>query len=253
MKDIVNPGEDELVLRNRLKEAVRATQTPAFLEARIRNAIAAEPPRRVWWKQFMPAAAALALLVVSVGVAYQLGNLRLTTASQESYIASVTGRVATLMRVGLGDHIHCSVFRKYPKNAPKVEELASNLGPRYKALVPIVQKHVPKDFQLMIAHVCAYHDRKFLHLSMKGDSNLMSLVIVRKKDSESFRTEEMLPALTQSGIPIYKAGAQKFQIASFETEGHLVYLISDLRSEKNLQMMLAMAPSVKEILEKAKS
>jgi 4-hydroxy-3-methylbut-2-en-1-yl diphosphate synthase IspG/GcpE len=187
------------------------------------------------------------------GIAYQLGNLRLTTESQESYVASVTSRVATLMRVGLGDHIHCSLFRKYPKDAPKVEQLAEELGPRYRALVPIVQQNVPKDFELMMAHVCAYHERKFLHLTMKSNSNLMSLIVVRRKAGESFRSEQMLPALVQSGIPIYKDGAQRFQIASFETEGHLVYLISDLRGDKNLQMMLAMAPSVKQVLDKARS
>jgi hypothetical protein len=27
------------------------------------------------------------------------------------------------MRVGLGDHVHCSVFRKFPKDAPKVADL----------------------------------------------------------------------------------------------------------------------------------
>ena len=59
-----------------------------------------------------------AMLMTGAGAVYQLGHLRFTTASQESYIASVSNRVATLMRVGLGDHIHCAVFRKSKKTPP---------------------------------------------------------------------------------------------------------------------------------------
>jgi hypothetical protein len=60
----------------------------------------------------------------------------------------------------------------------------------------------------------------------------------------------MLPALTQSGIPMYQAGVQRFQISAFETKEYLVYFISDLSKEKNTEMMLALAPQVKAFLNK---
>ena len=189
-------------------------------------------------------------LAVGVLVVYQLGYLRLTATSQESYNVSVSARVATLMRVGLGDHIHCSVFRKYPKNAPPIEKLEGNLGPEYRGLIPIVKQNVPEDYRLMIGHQCRYHGRRFVHLSFKNDSHLLSLVIAKKGEGESFEAQGLLPALVQSGIPVYQSGVQRFAIDAFETHGFLVYFISDLPREQNAAMMIAMAPSVRQLLEK---
>ena len=187
---------------------------------------------------------------IGAGITYQLGHLRLTVQSQQSYIASVSNRVATLMRVGLGDHIHCSVFRKYPKNPPTAEQFVEKMGPQYAGLIPIVRSHIPLDYRLVIAHQCRYNGRKFVHLSLMNDSHLLSLAITQKGGGESFDTEGMIPALTESGIPMYEAGVQRFQISAFETREHLIYFISDLSKEKNTEMMLALAPQVKDYISK---
>ena len=239
----------DAALRERLKKAVRADAPPPFLEARIRNTIRTVERKPSWTQRLLPVAAAV-VICVGITIAYQLGHLRLTSASQESYIASVTNRVATLMRVGLADHIHCSVFRKFPKDAPKLEDLAAKLGPDYKALIPVVQRHLPGSFRLMIAHECGYHGRKFTHLSLKSESQLVSLVIARKKEGESFETEGLLPALKQSGIPFYRTGVQRFEIASFESTSHMVYVVSDMGQQENMKFMLAVAPQVKDVLSK---
>jgi hypothetical protein len=249
MNPHIETGAADAALRARLKKAVFADATPPFLDARIRNIIRTVERKPSWAQRLMPLAAAVVICVATT-IAYQLGHLRLTSASQESYIASVTNRVATLMRVGLADHIHCSVFRKFPKDAPKLEDLAAKLGPQYKTLVPVVRQHLPGDFRLMIAHECGYHGRKFTHLSLKSDSQLVSLVIARKKDGESFETEGLLPALTQSGIPFYRSGVQRFEIASFESANHIVYVVSDMGRQENMKFMLAVAPQVKDVLSK---
>jgi len=235
----------------RLKAAVESVPVPPYLEARIRARIREknEPSWRAAWR-LTPVAAALAVCVAGF-IAYQLGHLRFTTSSQESYIASVTNRIATLMRVGLGDHIHCSVFRKFPKNPPSTEEFVAKMTPQYAGLIPVVRKQAPESYRMVLAHVCGYHSRKFVHLSLKDDSNLMSLVIARKGEGESFRTEEMLPALIHAGIPMYQAGVQRFQITAFETRDHLVYFISDLPKQQNTNLMLALAPGVRDFLTKS--
>ena len=106
---------------NRLRAAVKSVAAPPFLEARIRHSLRTEKPGRRCLPRLIPAAAALAVFA-GFAVAYQLGHLRLTVSSQESYIGSVSTHIATLMRVGLGDHIHCAVFRKYPKNPPTTQD-----------------------------------------------------------------------------------------------------------------------------------
>ncbi len=233
--------------KERLKAAVKNVPAPPYLEARIRNQIRAAERSRSWTFRWVPVAAAAAICL-AITIAYQLGHLRLTTKSQESYIASVSYRVGTLMRIGLGDHIHCSVFRKYPKNPPPIQKLEQELGPEYSGLLPIVRSHVPEDYRLMMGHQCRYHGRKFVHVSLMSDSHLVSLVIARKKEGESFNTEGLLPALVQSGIPVYQARARRFAMTSFESRDFLVYFISDLPEQQNMEMMLAMAPGVKDYL-----
>jgi hypothetical protein len=163
---------------NRLRAAVKSVAAPPFLEARIRNSLRTEEPGRRGLPRPIPAAAALAVFA-GFAVAYELGHLRLTVSSQESYIGSVSTHIATLMRVGLGDHIHCAVFRKYPKNAPTTEQFIEKMNPQYAGLIPIVRSQVPESYRMMLAHQCGYHRRQFVHLSLMNDSNMLSLVITR--------------------------------------------------------------------------
>jgi len=247
----MNMNEEEAKLRQQLQRAVRSTEVPPYLENKIRAGIRGSEARQLLQFRYswMAAAAALALAVFG-GITYQLGHLRLTTSSQESYIASVSNHVSSIMRVGLRDHLHCSFFRKFPKDAPKLENIEKNLSEPYRGMIPIVRKHVPGDFRLMITHECGYQGRKFVHLALKRDSQLLSVVLAVKQDGESFKTEELIPALTEAGIPFYQSGVQRFQIAAFESDHHLIYIVSDLSQAENMQTMTAMAPELKDYLNK---
>jgi len=233
----------------RLRSAVNSVPVPPFLEARIRGRIRREASGYRWIPRLAPVGAALGI-VAGLMIAYQLGHLRLTVRSQESYIASVSTRVATLMRVGLGDHIHCSVFRKYPRNPPTTEQFIEKMNPKYAGLIPIVRSQVPEEYRMTLAHECRYHGRRFVHLSLMNDSNMLSLVITRKGDGESFGTEDMLPGLVQAGIPMYQSSIQRFQMTAFETRDYLVYFISDLPRQQNTDLMLALSPQVKDFLKR---
>ena len=64
------------------------------------------------------------------------------------------------------------------------------------------------------------------------------------------RGQGAVPQLVQSGIPMYTGAAERFLIAATETSHHLVYFISDLPGEQNTQLLMAMAPSIQQILQK---
>jgi hypothetical protein len=241
----LQPEQAASAANRRLQEAVGSRPVPPFLEAQIRNRLRV---RKAGWLPRLVPVGTVAAVCVGLLIAYQLGHLRLTVGSQESYIASVSTQIATLMRVGLGDHIHCSVFRKYPKDPPTTEEFIQKMNPQYAGLIPIVRSEVPEEYRMMLAHECRYHGRRFVHLSLKNDSNMLSLVITRKGTGESFQTEDMLPGLVQSGIPMYQTGVQRFQMTAFETRDYLVYFISDLPKQQNTELMVALAPQVKEFL-----
>jgi hypothetical protein len=240
-------------LRARLKAAVSAENAPLGLEHRIRRSLneqaqpKSKPSAWVWAPRLT--LAALATLLIAVTVAYQIGHLRFTAESQEAFIQSISGRVGSIMRVGLGDHVHCAVFRKFAKTAPTFEQLAQNMEPDYRRLVEVVKQHVPDDYRIVMAHHCRYHGRKFVHFTMKNEKNLISLVISRKGQGETFQGE-LGSVLAESGIPIYRAGVQRFEIAGFESRDHVAYVVSDLNQKGNLQLMAAMAPAVKGFLQK---
>ena len=124
------------------------------------------------------------------------------------------------------------------------------MNPQYAGLIPIVRSEVPDTYRMTLAHECRYHGRKFVHLSLRDDSNMLSLVITRKTEDESFSTDGMLPALVQSGIPMYQTGVQRFHMTAFETRDYLVYFISDLGKQQNIDLMLALSPRVKDFLVK---
>src|SRR4029078_13363944 len=113
----------------------RSVSAPPRLEARIRSSIRESSRPAAWMRSLLPVAAALLGSLGGV-IAYQLGHLRITTKSQESYIATISARVAGVMRVGLGDHVHCAVFRKFPKNTPDLEAMDQELGTERRETLP---------------------------------------------------------------------------------------------------------------------
>jgi hypothetical protein len=228
---------------------VKSAEVPPFLDGQIRRQIGSQHviPRKRW--PLLTGATAVAGLALAAIVTHQIGGIRQTVDDQESFIVSVASHVGTLMQIGLGDHIHCSFFRKFPATAPAVEEMETKLGPEYKDLIPVVQKHVPERYQLVLGHKCRYRSRPFVHLSLKDDSQLLSLVIAEKRDGEAFDIQGVLPELVQAGIPMYTSTTDRFQIAAMESETHLVYFISDLPASQNTQMLVAMGPAIKTILE----
>jgi len=243
--------EARKAIRARLKTAAHSVSAPPRLAARIRSDIRDSQRHRVWGRYLLPVAAAV-LMSVGALVSYQLGHLRITALSQESYIASISNRVAGIMTVGLGDHVHCTVFRKFPKNPPSLEEMTEKVGPDYAGLVPLVKDRLAGDMQIVMAHRCSYHGRKFVHLAMRGDAKLLSMVISLKREGESFTKESLLPVLSDSGIPMYRSGVQRFEIAGFESRDHLVYVVSDLPGKENLAILRALAPAVRDLLDKVK-
>lgn len=254
MSEMKPTGNNSNRINARLKAAVNSVDVPPFLEAKIRQQIqvrGAAQPHRPW--RGLVIASVAAALVIGAGITYQLGQLRGTAGDQESFIATISTKVATLMRVGLGDHLHCAFFRKFPAQAPAVEEMESKLGLEYKDLIPVVREHVPQEYKLVLGHQCRYNGRQFVHLSLKNDSQLISLVITAKRPGESFDIEGLLPELVQSGVRIYDGNTGQFQIAAMETSNHLVYFISDLPAKQNMQLMQSMVASLKEVLENGKA
>jgi anti-sigma factor RsiW len=237
-------------LRLRLKSAVKSQGVPPELEARIREQIRARGAHGWFdgWTRW--AVAVAASLVVCSGIWWNYTREHMPALSdrpaQAAYIQKVSANLAAILRVGLRDHIHCSVFRKYPKNPPPVEQMEEKLGPSYRGLLPLVRAAVPDGYRVIMAHQCGYAGRKYIHLTLEKNGNLLSLVIARKNDGESL---DGLRAATQSsGVSIYQSAAGRYQVAGFEAGNFLAYVVSDLQNQANLRIAASLAPGVNAFL-----
>jgi hypothetical protein len=204
-------------LRTRLKSAVNAQSVPPELQVRIREQIRGSRSgswfAAGWFAAGRPrwAVAMAAGLVVCLGIWLNYPRDRMPPLSdrpgQNAYIQRVSVTLAAVLKVGLGDHIHCS------------------------------------------AHQCSYAGRKFIHLTFEKAGSLLSLVIARRDSGESLAG--LSPASHPSGIPIYQSGADRYQVAGFDAGNFLAYVVSELKSQANLQIAVALAPGVREFLMKA--
>jgi anti-sigma factor (TIGR02949 family) len=239
-------------LRARVKSAVRSQQVPPELPALVRERIRTEESRRSsgWaWMRGPAAAAASVALCALLFIEYRPERLPATTdrPAQNAYIQKISTAMATILKVGLGDHLHCAVFRKKAASVPTVGEMEKELGPGYRGLLPAIRAAAPEGYTVVMAHHCGYLNRNFVHLTLQKDGSLLSLVIARKEDGESFTN--LTPA-TEHGTPIYQSTAGHYQVAAFDAGNFFAYVISDMKGKSNLQVAMAAAPAVREVLTK---
>jgi hypothetical protein len=235
-------------LKERVKAAVQQQAVPPGLEARVRRRL--EPRRRLfaWWSAGMLAAAAAAGLFVGIWLGYPRERLPALAdrPAQAAFIEKVGAHLEESLQVGLRDHVHCSVFRLYPQNPPPAGQMVRDLGPEYQALLPLFEAAAPPGYRCVMAHHCSYAGRKYVHLTLRKGSDVLSLVIARKNPGESMAG--LKASRIVSGIPVYEATAERFRVAAFETETYMAYVISDTTATANLEMAATLAPAITKLL-----
>ena len=243
--------ETRVRIRASLQTAVRREEVPPGLDQRIRREIREQSPVRLWPFAFslrlMSAVAALLLISTAIGIVLR-SRRELSPQEQNAYVGRISSRLSTILQVGLRDHVHCAVFRKYAKAPPAFAEMAHELGPQYGGLIPLVKARVPDEFRVILAHRCSVQGRNYAHLVLRGPSSLLSLIITKKNFGESLPAAQLAPVLQAAGVPVYRAGASQFQVAAFESQAYLAFVISDLPGERNLQLASALAPTVQAFL-----
>jgi anti-sigma factor (TIGR02949 family) len=245
-------------LRSRLKAAVNAQSVPPEIQVRIREQIRNGRSGSWfclgWLEAGWPrwAVATAAALVVAAGLWVNDSTERLPAVSdrpaQRTYISRVSANLAAILKVGLGDHIHCAIFRKYPKDPQPVDKMEAELGPAYAGLLPVVRAAVPEGFKVVMAHQCSFDGRKFVHLTLEKNGGLLSLVVARKQAGESL--DGLSPAAAASGVRIYQSAAGRYQVAGFEAGNFVAFVVSEQRNKENLRIASDVAPAVREFLMK---
>ncbi len=239
-------------LRSCVKRAVQSQSAPPDLAVRVRERIRGRQSS-VWhaasWTRWALASAAGVAICIAALLSYtrrpQLPELA-DRAGQERYIQRVSATVVAVFKSGLGDHIHCAVFRKYPQNPPTLQEMEAKLGPDYRGLLALAVPAVPAGYRVVMAHQCSYGGRRFVHLAMRKGTDLISVVVTLKNAGETLGG--LAPAINASGVPVYQSVALGYQVAGFESERYLAFVVSGLDGRRNLQIAAALAAPVRRLL-----
>lgn len=240
-------------LQRRVKKALGSKAANEAVKARLRARLQKEDSSRSFWSLSIPLAAAAALLMGFFAAWNTLHRpqepWQTSAKDQRTYIEALYTQVSSVVRVGLGDHAHCAHFRKFAESLPTMEEILSLLGSDYEELAPIVREETPPDFKILLGHQCKYDGRQYVHFALGRDDELLSVIITRRREGESFERDELVPVLQAAGTPIYGARADAFEIAGFDTEHYLAFVISNLPQEENLQIAEALTPRLRAFLE----
>jgi anti-sigma factor (TIGR02949 family) len=229
-------------LQTRLRSAAGNETASDELRRRVTAAIRegrrSEAGSRFW----MPAAVA-ATLAIAFAVSWT--TLRTWNGSDarriatDQYLERLQTRLASVVRVAMNDHIHCAVFRAYPKNPPPREQMVSDMGPAFKDLIAIVRDKIPQRYRLEQAHRCTVRGRHYMHMIFRNESALISLIATVRRPGES-----LAQMAEPEGAALRIASVDQYQIAAFNAGAFLAYVISDLPKGDNLEMASVLAPPV---------
>jgi hypothetical protein len=208
----------------------------------------------------MMAAAAVLILAIA-GVAALPWKRVIRFGGDDSAFQTVSARVQQILRVGLVDHLHCAILAEKWKAFVSLDEIKANtqhaaLGFEFIDLVPAVQAKLGSDYKVVDGHRCTANNRQYIHLILTGNEDrtrsasavarslkIVSLVITEKR-SESFTQADAVAVVTASGIPIYQDRQGKYEIAGFESDKYMAYVVSNLDRDSNLNVASALAPIV---------
>ena len=219
-------------VRVRLRQAVRSAPVDGGLESRVRVAMA-PPGFRTRWQPY--AAAAALLMAVGSYWAVPWAESRM---NERAYFSALPDSVSRIMRVGLSDHVHCAAFRKWPKQGTE-----QALPPAFRPVL----NHIPANYRVVSGHECKARGRSFVHLVMRDSTDsLVSLVIARKQDGETFANSP-LRRVAGGGMAFHE-DVPRFQIAGFEADAFLVFVVSEMGTEANQQLAATVAGPVTALL-----
>jgi hypothetical protein len=243
-QDCAEALETRRRVKSALKQAFKQQEgAPAALRARI---LKSAKPSAAW--RHWSLAAAVVLLTLGGWLVIRSVNFRPPSdlSAQANLNETPSAHNTEILKIGLGDHIHCALHRDFSKGPWSAERISHEMG-EYLSLVPAVRERVPQDYTLMVAHRCNYQGRNFVHLILTRPETILSVILTRKNGA-AFDESNLNTVLKASGVPLYQTRLQDLEVTGFETRDYLAYVVSGLNKEENLRLASNLAPSVREFL-----
>jgi hypothetical protein len=127
--------------------------------------------------------------------------------------------------------------------------MSEGLGTQFGALVPLLKEKLPPDYSIVVGHRCHYQNREFVHLILRRQADLVSLIVTRK-NGESFPPSGAAAIIRAAEVELYEASWHNLQVAGMETRDHLVFLVSNVTKADNERIASSLVPAVSDFLRK---
>ncbi len=239
---------ERLCMKARLREAVQSEKIPVGFPERIQATIRKKAsarlenaPRGRW--ALVAAAILAACLSGWAGFRLYKPNLHSRSASQLAQDLSLSEQVASILRIGVGDHIHCVIDSHFDQIVMTPEEMAEEMGPEYFGLASLIQERIPGSFEVSAGHRCRVKDRKFIHLVLKHEGRAISVIITEKQNA-SFPAGSRVQSLDAEGVALHQDRLDSLDAVGFETKDHLAFIVSALDHQESFQLASELAPAL---------
>jgi hypothetical protein len=213
-----------------------------------RKALAPAPAARRW--QWVPAAVAVSALLAVIAVRQlpAFNNKDPGPHIHNDVPERLAEQTAEVLKIGVRDHTHCAIAL-WDEKPVSDAQMAKELGGKYAGLIREFRENFADAGEVVAAHHCEADGRSFVHLILKRPNALLS-VIITEKDGESFPQDSMAAVMIVAGVPVYSGNMKTFEVAGFETQDYLIFVVSNLNRENNLQVASKLAPRVRRFLDK---
>jgi len=150
-----------------------------------------------------------------------------------------------LIRSAVGDHRDCAIKFRLDEKPIDLEVAGKQYDPVYINLTKaVLSQHgtAPLDAQFVEAHSCVFKGKRFAHIVLRYDGQLVSFLVTNLEPTKGVQPESVRrPAEPQV---ITCSQLDGYKISCFETGRHAVFVVSDLPEGDNLALARALAPSV---------
>jgi putative zinc finger protein len=238
----------ELQSRMRIREALQRAaahqQLPEGLGEALHQRLK-KAHRRPFWASRGPTwtlAVAVAAMILIV----------LVTGWQWSKLEHARQMVASVLQLGVSDHLHCAIRgHNYPDVANPPEVLRKKLGPQYAELLPVVEKKLP-GFQVLEAHICTVpgSPRKYVHFIARGKGTILS-VILTKREGKTLPQGRFVAAASFGKVNFYEKQLEGMSVAGFQVGGYFGFVVSNLGRQEMGQLAEGLAPALQTALNTA--
>lgn len=255
-------------LRCAVKNSAQSQISPVFA-AKLKSDLRSDAIRketRNWRKIFVSrevfaGAVAVFVLILGVGIArqylwrepVQIADVNPKTPvpaniikeNEESSLQLQEAAFIKIKQTAVDDHKYCALEFSLKEMPITLEEAAKKFEKFNKDIDLATIKPLLEIFgdkvKLIEAHSCIIHGRRFAHVVLSYQNRTVS-VLVTKREDESFDSKNVEVISCQS--------ADGFQIACFATEKQSIFVVSDLAEMDNLKLARALAPSLKQHIER---